>query len=401
MYEGDSMFMLIGRIGTATVSLALISFTLLLTQGCSDNSPIQNPVTDMQIIRDQIDEKIRSNDTPALQYVVCDSAGIRFEYAAGEMDIAGHRSISPVTTMMLYSMTKTFTAAGVMQLVQNGSVSLEDPVRKHLPNIPYPESLTVRHLLSQTSGIPNPIPLRWAHLVEEHDGFDEQATLDSILKEHPALDFVPGTKYRYSNISSWLLGHVIAKASGMSYEQYMTENIFVPLGLEQRELAFTISEPGNHATGYLRKWSFMNLIKSFLLDSKLIGEYEGSWLSFNPHLLNGPAFGGLVGSARSASVFLQDMLRENPVIMSKNTKTAFFEQQRNNDGELVEMTLGWHVGSVDGIEYFFKEGGGGGFHCEMRVYPSQGIATVVVANNTTFDAPGFLSEIDVSFFAEK
>ncbi len=61
------------------------------------------------------------------------------------------------------------------------------------------------------------------------------------------------------------------------------------------------------------------------------------------------------------------------------------------------MTLGWHVGRAAGAGYLFKEGGGGGFHGEMRLYPSRGIGSVVIANDTQFDASGFLGRVDGSF----
>ena len=108
-----------------------------------------------------------------------------------------------------------------------------------------------------------------------------------------------------------------------------------------------------------------------------------------------------MASARAIGVFLQDQLGDDSRLFSVETKRLFFEQQRNNDGEPVEMTLGWHVGEEDGIRYFFKEGGGGGFHSEMRVYPDHDIATVVIANNTTFDAGDFLNTADWAFLHEE
>ena len=84
----------------------------------------------------------------------------------------------PSTTMMAYSMTMTFTAAAVLQLVEEGRLSLDDSVSRYLPSSPYDRSMKVRHLLSQTSGIPDPIPLRWAHLAGEHPSFNENLALE-------------------------------------------------------------------------------------------------------------------------------------------------------------------------------------------------------------------------------
>ena len=129
------------------------------------------------------------------------------------------------TTMLAYSMTKTITAVAVLQLVEQGKLQLDDSADKYLGNNPYGKVITIRHLLAQTSGIGNPIPLKWAHLVEHHEAFDEDAALNKVLKEFPTLSFAPGTKYGYSNIAYWLLGKIIERVSGQPYSVYIAKHI--------------------------------------------------------------------------------------------------------------------------------------------------------------------------------
>jgi D-alanyl-D-alanine carboxypeptidase len=348
-------------------------------------------------VRDYINRELESNRFPGIQYLVVNADSTLFSCHGGSADIAGNRAVEANTTMMIYSMSKTITAAAVLQLIERGAISLNDPITKYLDDIPYGDEVTIRRLLSQTSGIPNPIPLRWAHLVEEHPHVDEHAALQEILSENAELDFVPGKKYAYSNISYWLLGHVIAKASGSSYEDYVRQNIFERLNIAADEIDFVIPLRQHHAKGYLPKWSFLNLFKSFVIDARFVGEYEDGWLHIHDHYLNGPSFGGIVASSRAIGVFLQDQLQDSSRLFTRQTKALFYEQQRSNDGETVEMTVGWHIGEIDGLRYFFKEGGGGGFHSEMRVYPTHGIASVTIANNTSFDATGFLNIVDREF----
>jgi D-alanyl-D-alanine carboxypeptidase len=296
--------------------------------------------------------------------------------------------------MMIYSMTKTFTAAAILQLVDKKRLTLDDPVSKFVPNIPYGDRVTVRHLLSQTSGIPNPIPLKWVHLVEEDSSFDEDSVLQKLLKEYPNLDFIPGKKYAYSNLSYWLLGKILENITGMRYKEYMRNNIFRRLNLSSYDIDFIIPSVDNHAKGYLKKISFLNLFKRFVMDQKYFGEYEDGWLHIRNHYLNGPSFGGMIASAGSISAFLQDQLADESILFSMKSRDLFFEQQKNNAGEFIETSLGWHVGSYGSRRYYYKEGGGGGFHCEMRIYSSERIASVVIANNTSFDTHGFLDEVD-------
>jgi len=374
----------------------IFSFLLVLFSGC--HSTMNYAIEDRDArVQDFIGGRLKSRDFPGIQYLVVSAESTVFSYYGGWADINAKRPMQANTTMMLYSMSKTFTAAAILQLIEQGKLSLDDPVVKYLSNIPYGNKVTIRHLLSQTSGIPNPIPLRWVHLVEEHPDFDERVALQRVLAEDTELEFEPGKKYAYSNISYWLLGHVVEKASGLSYQDYVRQNIFRPLKIPKSEIDFVIPSRQHHSRGYLPRTSILNLFKSFVIDSKFVGEYEDGWLHIKDHYLNGPAFGGIVGSARAVGLFLQDQLKDSSRLFTVWTKNLFFQQQRNNDDEPINMTLGWHIGTMDSLKYFFKEGGGGGFHSEMRIYPEYGFATVVIANNTSFDAKGFLNCVDKEF----
>ena len=349
----------------------------------------------MNEVKAFLDRKIAANDFPGIQYSLLSRDRIIFDYAGGSADLAADKPMQSDTTMMANSMTKTLTAASVLQLVEEKKVDLDKPVADYLETIPHGRGLKVRHLLAQTSGLPDPIPLRWVHLAHEHAQYDERTTLQEILARYPRLDFVPGEKYQYSNISYWLLGQIIATVSGSTYESYMRKNIFERLAVPEGEIDYVIPAVDRHAKGYLRKWSFMNLVKPLLLDAKYVGKYEKGWLQIQNHYLNGPAFGGIVASARAIGAFLQDQLQDTSKLFGKATRELFYEQQKNNRGELVQMTLGWHIGERNGRRYFFKEGGGAGFHSEMRIYPEAKVASVVIANDTAFDARGLLNQVDI------
>jgi CubicO group peptidase (beta-lactamase class C family) len=348
-------------------------------------------------VRADLGSRVAAGAAPGIQYVVVGRDAVLFERAAGWADVAARRALEPATTMMIYSMTKAVTAAAVLQLVEGGAVSLDAPAKSYLGDIPYGDRVTVRHLLSQTSGIPNPIPLRWVHLPEEHASYDERARLREILAANPELRFAPGTKYAYSNISYWLLGQLVERVTGTRFQDYVARNVFRRLDLGPQEIAFVIPSRERHAKGYLPRWSFTNLLRPFLLDRKFVGQYEGDWLHVNDNYVDGAAFGGIVASARAVGRFLQDQLRDAPVTLHPETRRLFFAQQRNAAGEPIDMTLGWHIGRGAGGSYFFKEGGGAGFHGEMRVYPAAGVASVAIANSGSFDVKGFLEAEDRAF----
>lgn len=339
--------------------------------------------------------------TPGIQYVAVSATDVLFEYAGGWADIRRQVPVDAATTLMAYSMSKTITAVAVLQLVEAGTIRLDDPVERYVDSLPYGSKVTIRQLISHTAGIPNPIPLRWVHPAAQHGSFDEKAALAAVLHDHPRLSFEPGTKYAYSNIGYWLLGTIVERASGERFTSYVCEHILRPLAITPRDLGYVVADPAHHATGYLEKYSPINLVKGFLIDRNLIGDYAGRWLEIHGHYLNGAAFGGLVGTSRGFGAFLQDQLRQRSALLGDATRSLLYMPQQTNRGSTVAMTLGWHVGNTAGVPFFYKEGGGGGFHCMMRVYPVPGIGTVVMTNATGFDVRRLLDAVDASFIRSR
>jgi CubicO group peptidase (beta-lactamase class C family) len=171
-------------------------------------------------------------------------------------------------------------------------------------------------------------------------------------------------------------------------------HILEPLGLSGREMGFVVPDPARHAQGYLARYSLMNLVKGLVIDRAYIGEYTGRWLRLQDHYLDGAAYGGLVGTARAFACFLRDQLQLRSVLLDADSKRLLETPRFADTGRAIPMTLGWHVGRAAATDYLFKEGGGGGFHGEMRLYPARQIASVVLANSTTFDSTRFLDHVD-------
>ncbi len=351
-----------------------------------------------EIARVRLDDCVGRGKVPGVQYVVVSAERTAFSYEAGWLDLGTGRRMQASTTLMAYSMSKTITAAAVMQLVDAGKVALDDKIGRYLEKQPYGSDVTVRHLLTHTSGIPNPIPLRWVHPATAHASFDESVALDAVLQRHPRLSWPPGTRYRYSNIGYWLLAGIVERASGEAFISFVRGHTLLPLGIGDREVAYTTADPNDHACGYLEKYSIMNALKRLVVDRELIGEYQGRWLQIRDHYPNGAAFGGLVGTAQGFGKFLQDQLRPQSMLFGAGATNAFYTPATTRNGAAIPMTPGWHVGRLGGARFFYyKEGGGGGFHCMMRLYPHARIGTVVMTNATGFDVARLLNEIDPPF----
>ena len=330
---------------------------------------------------------------PGIQYIAVNEKDVVFSRSIGLADIKNKIPLSLGHTMTAFSMTKTLTAIAVLQLAEQGKINLNSKAINYIEH-PYDSGITIRQLLSHTSGIPDPIPLRWVHLAGTQNDFNEKKALSEVLVENSQTCFLPGEEYVYSNIAYWLLGNIIEKVSGQDYRDYVNENIFDVLSLSRNEIGFEINNEDNHAKGYLKKYSFMNLAKYFLLDEDIWGNYEGSWLHINNIYLNGPAFGGVIGTASAFARILQDLLNNNSVLLGKAVKQQLYSQQTVKSGQPIDMTLGWHIGELDGKKYYYKEGGGAGMHSEMRIYPDRDLASVIMVNRTSFDTRKNLSELD-------
>jgi CubicO group peptidase (beta-lactamase class C family) len=174
-------------------------------------------------------------DSPGAAILVAKNNQVIFKRAFGLTNIKKEK---PITTDMIFqigSMTKQFTSAAVLQLIEQGKVSLDDPIQKYVVYFPEKEyPVTIHHLLSQTSGIPEFFDIDEEEmylLSQEHT--PEQ--LISYYKNKP-LEFEPGTKFQYSNSNYPLLGVVIEKISGMSLKKYFQVNLFDPLGMRSTSL---------------------------------------------------------------------------------------------------------------------------------------------------------------------
>lgn len=350
-----------------------------------------------QSVRARLDSIVRASHTPGLQFVVVTAEGPVFEYFGGWADLARRHPMGSGTTMMAYSMSKTITAAAVLQVIESQHLSVDESIDRFLEFCPYGPEVTIRRLLAHTAGIPNPIPLAWIHPPAVHETFDERAALARVLRRHKRLSFAPGTRYGYSNIGYWLLGEFVERVTGVAFTAYVTERVLQPLGVTPQELGYKILSPPEHARGYLEKYSLMNVFKRMLVDREFIGTYCDRWLEIYPHYLDGAAFGGLVGTTRGFAKFLQDQLRPQSVFFRDSTRSEFYAQQHTNDGSKVQTSLGWHVGSRNGETFYYKEGGGGGFHCMMQLYPNSGVGTVVMTNATGFNVRSLLDTLDCAF----
>jgi CubicO group peptidase (beta-lactamase class C family) len=267
---------------------------------------------------------------------------------------------SPDTIYEIGSLSKQFTAAAIMLLVEEGKISLDERVSKYLPDLPAAwGEVTVRHLLTHTSGVPN-------YGGGDYDKLRGQdVTPSEIIKtvaDRP-LDFHPGERYAYSNTNYTLLGMTIERISGKPYGEFMTEHIFQPMGMSATRLNDLRLVVKNRASGY--SWEDESLRNR---------EY---WSASHFY-----SSGGIVSS-------VMDLLKWQAVLSARKLlKPSSWEQmwtpQRLNDGKSGSYALGWQVESAWGHRVIHHYGGKPGFAAAMRWFPDDQLTVIALANTDSF-----------------
>jgi D-alanyl-D-alanine carboxypeptidase len=278
----------------------------------------------------------------------------------------------PVTTDTAFeigSVSKQMTAAGIMLLVQDGKVSLDERIAKYLPNTPEAwKDVTVRHLLTHTSGIKSYSSL---------DGFElsQRMKIDDFIKKlspHP-LEFTPGERNIYSNSGFNLLAYIIETQSGKKYIDFMRERIFIPLGMTRTY----DRDPRNiiplRATGY--EW--------------INGSYSGRDGSLTD----------LMGAGTIVST-IDDMTRweaalRGDKLLNAESKKQIWTQFTFNNGKLSPYGLGWRIGDVRSHKQIAHSGQTAGFGAAIHRYVDDDV-TVIALTNLGEIGMGTLIALDIA-----
>jgi CubicO group peptidase (beta-lactamase class C family) len=350
-----------------------------------------------QRMRDLVEHRV----SPSLAVTVVQGGETVVARGYGWSDLEQGTHASAETVYLYCSMTKLFTATALMQLRERGLLDLDRPVRVYLPDFPlqHPSGreITVRHLLSHSSGIANPIPLSWVHLAEE-----PAVNLDDftgrLLTRYHRLRFEPGSRYAYSNLGYLVLGQVIERLSGESYTDYVQQQILEVLDMHRTGFSYGHIQDQDVATGYVRTWSMMGILGRFLVDRRIFGASRNGYTAFHRFLIDGAPYGGLLGPVADLGNFLQAYLGGGTFngrrLLEISSITEMLTPQRNHRGEEFStgghgtpqsIGLGWHLDGSHEMRSCYHLGGGAGYRSEVRIYPHLGYGIGVMGNETSYD----------------
>jgi len=322
-------------------------------------------------LRSQIDklatDALAKSGVPSASVAVVTNGQITYVKAYGDARLEPRTRATPNMRYSIGSISKQFTAAAILFLQEQGKLSLNDKVARFIPDLTRANEVTIRQLLSHTSGYQDYWPQDYVMPM-----MLEPVTAQKILDlwARKPLDFDPGTKWQYSNTNYVIAGVIVERAAGKPLLEFLREKVFTPLGMktvlniDQEKL--TSSDP----TGYLR----------YALGPPRVAPKEGKGWLF--------AAGELAMSA-------EDLARwDISIIDQKALKPASYRELGTE--VLLKNGLGTHYGlgvdvSTQAEHRALSHGGGvSGFTAENIVFPDEGVAVVVLTNQ---DAAGAASQI--------
>ena len=300
-------------------------------------------------------EEMKRQQIPGLSLAVVKNGQIvkarGYGVANVELDV-------PATEHTIYqsgSVGKQFTAAAVLLLVEDGTLSLDDHITKFFPKAPASwRNITVRHLLTHTSGIRNYTD---EALDMRRDYTDDQ--LVALAMKSP-LDFAPGERWSYSNTGYVLLGVIMTKVSGTFYGDFLSERIFTPLGMTTARIISEADIVRNRADGY-------HLVKGALKNQ--------DWVSPS---LNTTADGSLY-------LTVLDMVKWDAALLGTSFLSAASRREwwapvKLNGGRSYPYGMGWSVEYERGHRSVGHGGAWQGFKTHIQRYPDDGLTVVVLTN---------------------
>jgi CubicO group peptidase (beta-lactamase class C family) len=185
-----------------------------------------------------------------------------YQKSFGMANIEKQIPIDAGTRFLIASVSKQFTATAILLLKEKGKLSLDDPLSKYIPELPYP-GITLRQVLNHTSGLPDYDALM-NHEWDKRKFAINDDMLRMLIQYHPDVFFPPGQKYAYSNTGYALLALVIERVSGQSFTDYMEQQVFKPFGLTHTLIYNRRARPrkvDNYALGYV----YQDSLKTFVL----------------------------------------------------------------------------------------------------------------------------------------
>lgn len=335
------------------ISLFIICYLILTyTYGQTDQDNQLGKSIDSLVM-----EQVKPNE-PGVAILIAKKGKIVYEKAFGSANLELNVLLQPDMIFQIGSITKQFTAIAILQLLEQGRISLQDSVQKYIKDFPFKGyTITIENLLTHTSGIkdfmsidhPGQNVLRW--------DFTPQQLIDHF--KNAPLEFIPCSKYNYTNSGYVLLGRIIETVSGKSYNDYLLENVIQKAGLKNTFFANADTVIPKRVSSYTRDRGFYDN-----------SDYLSTSLGFG--------CGDLLSNV--GDLFKWNTALVNGNLIKKETLEKAFTPYKLSNGTYTTYGYGWFIDNVTGVKRIHHEGQFNGFVAEEKYFPIEDIFVATIAN---------------------
>jgi len=334
---------------------------LLKKQGAKTDLPFPAPDTMVE----RLFRKITDGEKPGAAVLVAQNGKILYQHGFGYANIEKDIPVTPETKFRIGSITKQFTAAAILKLVEKGKMKLDDKLSKYIPDFPRGDEVTIYHLLTHTSGF---------NCYTEDAGFVERVTqpitTEELINEFKTydFDFEPGTQWSYCNSGYFILGYLVEQVSGMSYPAFLKKTFFQPLGMKNT---------GVHVRGKTYK-------------NEAFGYDAEDPANIKPSLDWNMAWAGGAGNLYSTvgDLFLWNEAVFNDKVLKPETLKAAHTPASLNNGEIAQSFtnggygFGWAITEFRGEKEITHSGGLHGWLTNLSRIPKENLTVAVLTNCT-------------------
>ena len=311
---------------------------------------------------DALFNRVFEGDSSGAAVLVAQDGEVVYEKGFGFANLEHHVPVTPETKFRIGSITKQFTASAILKLQEEGKLSVDDKLSKFIPDYPRGDEVTIHHLLTHTSGI---------HSYTSKPDFSDTVTVEVKKPEDlietfkdDEFDFDPGEKWLYNNSGYFLLGYIVEKVSGESFADYLKNNLFEPLSMDNTGIHHWKPILEHEATGY----SYEN------------GKFHNA---LDWDMSRGGGAGALYSTVGDLYHWNEAVF--NGKVLGESSLEAAFTPVTLNDGSKANAMggkygYGWMFSEVRGMKEIAHGGGLNGWSAYLTRYPKQNFTVSVLSN---------------------
>jgi CubicO group peptidase (beta-lactamase class C family) len=346
----------------STITRAITVLLLAVSIGCVSGPRQKSAAFNRSI--DDLFARWNKPESPGCALAVIKDGRVIYEKGYGCANLEYSTPITPSTVFNIASVSKQFTAMSVLLLVQQGKLSLDDDIRKHVSEVPdFGRVITIRHLLHHSSGLRNFEDLLVMAGLRTDDVITREHMLDMVTHQKE-LNFNPGDEYLYCNTGYHLLAEMVARVSGQSFAEFADANIFKPLGMTN-----THFHDDHERIVKNRAWSY---------------EREGD-KSFKNAFSNISVVGGggMYSTVEDLAKWVNNF--DHGRVGGPGVLKQMHEQGVLNNGQTSRYACGLFIDEYKGMKLVEHGGGLASYRSDIIRFPDQKVAVVLLGNTSEID----------------